>query len=121
MSDVHGSYPERLQQLKLTTLEERRRRGDAIEVFICVRGYRGIDRESLFNLKEQVHQKTRHQRSFMPLDMPQLPHAKLDLRKNLFTVRGAKLWNNLPSNVRNSDSKNIFKNAYDKHVMNLHK
>ena len=33
MSDVHGSYPERLEQLNLTTLEERRMRGDAIEIF----------------------------------------------------------------------------------------
>ena len=33
MSNVRGSYDERLQQLELTTLEERRLRGDAIEVF----------------------------------------------------------------------------------------
>ena len=33
MSDVRGSYPERLTQLGLTTLQERRMRGDAIETF----------------------------------------------------------------------------------------
>ena len=76
MSDVSGSYPERLEQLELTTLEKRRRRGDAIEVFIEV---------------------------FMPLTVPR---ANLDLRKNFFSIRGAKLWNSLPSAGREANSVN---------------
>ena len=39
MSDIRGSYEQRLQQLDLTTLEERRRRGDAIETFKYLRGF----------------------------------------------------------------------------------
>ena len=48
MSDVRGSYPERLQQLELTTLEERRLRGDAIELFKYLRGFLDVDKETLF-------------------------------------------------------------------------
>ena len=110
MSDVHGSYPERLRQLDLTSLEERRIRGDAIEVFKYVRGFLDIDSKTLFAQSHSEHPKTRHQHSFMPLSVPR---ANLDLRKNFFSVRGAKLWNILPSAIRESTTVNRFKNAYD--------
>ena len=110
MSDIHGSYPYRLQQLDLTTLEARRSRGDAIEVFKYLRGFLDVDKDTLFKLNESSQPKTRLQHSFMPLH---IPHARLDLRKNFFTVRGAKLWNSLPSSVRESNTVNKFKNSYD--------
>ena len=110
MSDVRGSYEERLQQLELTTLEERRRRGDAIEVYKYLRGFLDVDKETLFKINHSAQPKTRHQNSFMPLTVPR---AKLDLRKNFFSVRGAKLWNSLPSVVRESRNVNKFKNTYD--------
>ena len=48
MSDVRGSYTERLEQLELTTLEERRLRGDAIEVYKYLRGFLDIEKETIF-------------------------------------------------------------------------
>ena len=110
ISNIKGTYPERLQQLGLTTLEERRKRGDAIEVFNHLRGYLDVDKESLFTTNSSSCPKTRHQKSFMPLT---IPRARLDIRKNFFSVRGAKLWNSLPSSVRESNSVNRFKNTYD--------
>ena len=112
MSDVSGNYEERLKTLQLTTLEERRARGDAIEVFKYLNGFLDVDRASLFTLDATDRPKTRHQQSHLPL---KIPHAKLDLRQNFFSVRGAKQWNNLPSAIRESSSVNIFKNAYDRH------
>ena len=111
MSDIHGTYPERLQQLELTTLEERRSRGDAIEVFKYLRGFLDVEKETIFTTNISAQPRTRHQKSFMPLTVPR---AKLDLRKNFFTIRGAKAWNCLPSEVRNSNTVNRFKKAYDK-------
>ena len=113
MSDIRGSYPERLNQLELTTLEERRKRGDAIEVFKYVKGSLDIEKESLFKTNIVAHPKTRHQHTFMPLNVPR---ANLDLRKNFFSIRGAKLWNSLPSAVREANSVNKFKNAYDAYM-----
>ena len=113
MSDVRGSYTERLEQLELTTLEERRSRGDAIEVYKYLRGFLDIERETIFKTNEATQPKTRHQHSFMPLT---IPRANTDLRKNFFSVRGAKLWNCLPSNIRESNSVNGFKNAYDAYM-----
>ena len=113
MSDIHGSYPDRLQQLELTTLEARRSRGDAIEVCKYLRGFLDVDKSTLFTLNKSSQPKTRHQHSFMPLH---IPRARLDLRKNFFTVRGAKIWNSLPSSVRESNTVNKFKNSYDAYV-----
>ena len=110
MSNVHGNYQERLQQLELTTLEERRKRGDAIEVYKYLRGFLDVDPNTLFTTYVSSQPKTRHQRSFKPLVVPR---ANLDLRQNFFTVRGAKTWNSLPSSVRECNSVNRFKNAYD--------
>ena len=110
MSDVRGTYLERLHQLELTTLEDRRTRGDAIEMFKYLRGFLNVDSNKLFTINDSTQPKTRHQRSFMPLIVPR---SNLNLRQNFFTVRGAKIWNNLPSTVRESPSVNSFKNAYD--------
>ena len=60
ISDIQGNYPERLEQLGLTTLEERRVRGDAIELFKCLRGFWNIDKEALFEINNQKQPRTRH-------------------------------------------------------------
>ena len=112
MSDVRGTYPERLDQIGLTTLEERRVRGDAIEVFKYLRGFLNVNKDTLFTMNISKEPKTRHQNSFMPLSVPR---ANLDLRKNFFSVRGATLWNSLPSELRECPSVNSFKNAYDRY------
>ena len=113
ISNIRGTYPERLKQLNLTTLEERRKRGDAIEVFKCLNGSWDIKKNSLLTLNNSNQPRTRHQNSHMPLVVP---HARLEMRKNSFAVRGSELWNSLPSNIRQSSSTNAFKNAYDLHM-----
>ena len=40
--------------------------------------------------------------------------ARLDIRKNSFTVRVVRKWNELPESVKNQKSVNGFKNAYDR-------
>ena len=110
MSNIRGTYPDRLRQLELTTLEERRLRGDAIETFKYLKGFLDIPKETLFKVDHQAQPKTRHQHSYMPLVVPR---AKTNLRKNFFSIRAAKLWNSLPSAVRESTTVNRFKNAYD--------
>ena len=113
ISDIRGSYDERLKALKITTLEKRRIRGDAIEIFKCLRGIWSINSESLFTLRDPEGPRTRQQQSFMPLI---IPRARLDIRKYFFSVRAANIWNDLPSSIRESNSVNIFKNAYDNYT-----
>ena len=42
------------------------------------------------------------------------PRSQKEMRKNFFTVRVVKLWNELPDNVKEAKSVNQFKNMYDK-------
>ena len=114
-ANIGGSYEERLVALGITTLEERRRRGDAIETFKCLRGVWNIDSSTLFTLQDENRPATRQQQSFMPLEVPL---ARLDVRKYSFSVRAANLWNSLPSAIRESTSVNAFKNAYDNYFRN---
>ena len=97
-------------------LEERRSRGDAIEVYKYLNGFIDVKKETLFTLTNPIQPRTRHQQTHMPLTVPR---AKLDLRQNSFPVRGAKMRNSLPSIIRESSSVNSFKNAYDRHMQNL--
>ena len=39
--------------------------------------------------------------------------ARLEVRRNFFTVRAAKAWNEIPGHVQNQTSVNGFKKAYD--------
>ena len=111
ISDIHGTYAERLHMLQLTTLDDRRIRGDAIDMYKYLHHIWNIDIESLFTIINPERPITRQQQSYMPL---RVPRAKLDLRKNFFSVRGPDTWNNLPSEIRESSSLNVFKNAYDR-------
>ena len=111
ISDIHGTYTERLHMLQLTTLDDRRIRGDAIDMYKYLHHIWNIDIESLFTIINPERPITRQQQSYMPL---RVPRAKLDLRKNFFSVRGPDTWNNLPSEIRESSSLNVFKNAYDR-------
>ena len=40
--------------------------------------------------------------------------ARLEIRKNFFNIRAAKVWNEIPDNVREKKTVNGFKIAYDK-------
>ena len=46
------SYEERLKESGLTTLETRKLRGDQIEVFKILNGYKNVDRNMFFSLKK---------------------------------------------------------------------
>ena len=43
-----------------------------------------------------------------------IERARLETRRNFFSIRAAKKWNELPEAVKNCTSVNSFKNMYDK-------
>ena len=55
------TYEEKLKELGLTTLEERRVRGDMIEVFKIMHGFNDVSRDTWFTLAaDRGTQLTRH-------------------------------------------------------------
>ena len=121
LSDVRGeSYNDKLRDAGLTTLKERRERGDAIQTFKVLKGFSNVSPENWFQI---VSDGTRPTRSTTVIEGGEvvkkdsvlvIDRARLEIRRNFFTIRAAKIWNELPEKVKNSTSINGFKTAYDK-------
>ena len=119
LSDVSGNdYEDKLDKAGLTTLKERRNRGDAIEVYKELRR-KTSDSEGWFKL---VDPEARPLRSNATVEngnvtkrekIIEIERANLEVRKNSFVVRAARIWNDLPDIVKEQGSVNSFKNAYD--------
>ena len=109
--NVSGTYEEKLSKLGLTTLHDRRIRGDLIETYKMLKGLSQVDHNTWFNtMARSSGPQTRL--SSDPLALETKP-ARLDLRKNFFSVRVPPAWNALPLAIRQSSSLNQFKNQYD--------
>ena len=114
ITNLRGSYEDKLKQLNLTTLEDRRKRGDCIETFKMLTGLSAVDYSIWFH-KVDREEGPQTRLSSDPLAL-QAQKARLDLRKHFFSVRVPPIWNALPLSVRQSQSVNGFKNAYDKYM-----
>ena len=120
LSDVTGeSYEEKLRVAGLTTLRDRRERGDAIEVFKTLKRMNNIDVDRWFKV---VGESARPLRSNTLVEggdevrkenVLEIERCNLEIRKNFFVVRAAKTWNEIPEEVKKATSLNGFKNAYD--------
>ena len=121
LSDAKGkSYEEKLRDVGLTTLTQRRERGDAIEAFKTLNGFNHVDKHQWFEIEDEEQRPTRRN-TVIDADgekrrknVLRVEAARLEIRKNFYNVRAAKTWNQIPDEVREKKTVNGFKNAYDK-------
>ena len=112
VSGLEGrSYEERLKECGLTSLEDRRQRGDMIEVWKILHGKEDVDPSTLFSMANDAADQITRSSSYS-LNVVK-PKFKNDPRKYFFSVRSCETWNNLSYSVRESKSLNTFKNNYD--------
>ena len=121
ISDKSGAtYEERLASVGLTTMVERRERGDMIETFRTIYGFNNVDRNQWFDFRNATN--ARATRSTVTVsgneqhdhdDVLYMGNVRLEIRKNFFTVRVIKKWNEIPERVRRQRSVDAFKNNYD--------
>ena len=104
------SYEERCKQLGITTLEERRQRGDMIEVFKIMKGIENIDANKFF--QRNLNTRRGHDYSIYK------KQCSKDIRKYFFSQRIVNTWNKLPNSVVRAKTVNDFKNKYDKFKSN---
>ena len=123
LSDVKGTtYEERLKDAGLTTLKERRARGDAIQTFKVLKGFSNVELTNWFQLISDDARPTRATSTIEDGNAVKkesvlvVERARLETRKNFFAIRAAKEWNKLPELVKNRTSINAFKAAYDKWI-----
>lgn len=107
------SYLQRLQYTRLSTLEERRDRGDLIEVYKFVRGINKVDYRKFFTISNS--NRTRGHKYKLVKS-----RSRLDIRKNFFSQRIVNNWNALPAEVVDAKSVNCFKKHYDKYMQDRH-
>jgi len=106
------NYKDRLVATGLTSLEDRRTRGDLIEVFKMIKGITKVDYKLFFT--QQENGRTRgHNHKLVKA------RSRSEVRKNCFSQRVVDVWNKLPACVVEAESVNCFKNRYDKYAKGM--
>jgi hypothetical protein len=106
-------YNDRLRELEMSTLSQRRDELDMTEMFKIMTKKSAVDHNIWFEKASRDGVMTRQAAD--PLNV-MIPAARLDIRKNFFSVRVCDKWNSLPSEVKNSANVKIFKTSYRKHM-----
>ena len=116
VSGLQGSnYEDKLHELGLPTLSQRRARADMIETWKILHRMEDVDPDTWFQMAASTCQRTTRQTN-APLQIS-LPSARLEIRKNFFSVRCVNQWNSLPDKVKQVTTVNEFKELYDQYVM----
>jgi ribonuclease P/MRP protein subunit RPP40 len=113
VTNIRGSYEERLALLKMRTLEDRRIRGDMIETYKILTGKSLVSTETWFTLAREKDgaSNTRASKGYLNLVQPSIPET--DVRRYFFSHRVVPQWNQLPDHVKMAKTTNGFKNSYD--------
>jgi len=94
------SYPTRLEKIGITSLKDRRLRGDMIEVYKLLTGKEQIDYKQFFRLADNHYGVRGHNKKLSK------DRSRLDTRKFFFSQRVVNSWNSLPAEVVNAESVN---------------
>ena len=122
LSNIRGAtYEKKLEDAGLTTLAERRKRGDLIEAFKTLTGINNVDKHRWFEIadRDKTRPGTRSNVNIAEgenecrANVLIRGRARTEIRNNSFRFRIGRMWNELPDNVRQTKSNNSFKNAYD--------
>ena len=90
-------YETRLNRLNIPTLEQRRTRGDMIEVFKILKGYENINPNQFFQLSSDgTHTQSRTRGHSLKLIKPRHRTSK---RNRFFDTRVIDEWNRLPDSI----------------------
>ena len=102
------SYEERLTELSLPRLEDRRIRGDMIETYKIITGKEDVKAEKLFKMA-----KVRGARNNTHCRKIESKSKKLGVRRNFFSQRVIKKWNSLTKDEVTAKKTSDFKARYD--------
>ena len=101
-------YDARLKELDLTSLEDRRTRGDMIYTYRLINGWEGVDYGKFFSLEDHHYNLWGHSKKIARTNM------NLDVRKKFFSRKVIEKWNSLTEGEVSATSISSFKAKYDK-------
>ena len=97
----------------LTSLEERRKRRDLIQVWKILHGHDHVNKNKWFSSAYVPGENEKQTRmSSDPLNL-KLPVVHTEIRRNIFSARVINIWNDVPSEIKRAGILNIFKNQLD--------
>ena len=108
------NYKERLAAIGLTTLEERRVRGDIIQMYKINSKINQVRLHALVESSTTIDTALPSSNLRRKRDRLTRQFCTVAPRENFFTNRVSALWNELPENVINAASVNVFKSKFDK-------
>ena len=103
-------YEERLKAMNLPTLEQRRERGDLIQVYKLMTGLDKVDNEKMFLREENECRRTRSHSKKLKKGT-----CLKDVKKYSFPHRCIETWNGLSEEVVSAKSVHTFKGKLDKY------
>lgn len=107
------SYEERLKELGMETLRERREELDMVETFKIMNGISNVQPGIWFDSATAPDGGRVTRQAADPLNV-RVAGARLDIRKHFFSVRVCEKWNSLPSDMKTCKNAKQFKTAYQK-------
>lgn len=107
------TYENKLRELNLLSLKERRLRGDLIQVWKYVHGVNPGGDILLKRAQDQHGRLTRH--TGRKFNLGRID-ARSEIRRNFFTSRCVEGWNCLPEHIQGAKSVDDFKRDYDLHM-----
>jgi hypothetical protein len=111
-----STYEERCKEIGLKSLEERRKFQDLVLLQGLMHERGGLSIENMFERAgERDGPRTRQATGLNNL---RLPPARTEIRKNFFSVRVVKEWNELPDNLKSIADREKFKRALRTHREN---
>ena len=115
ISGLKGStYTERLSELNLMSLEDRRTRFDMLQTYKIINGIDRVDKATWFTTAAEINRRATRLTAD-PLNIVAKP-ANTDIRKHFFSNRVVNTWNKLPANIKQARNVVQFKKLYDSHV-----
>ena len=100
-----GTYEEKLKELGLTTLEERRHQADMTQVYKILTEKDMVKSDTWFLSVSNAERNTRSAAD--PLNL-RIQTARLEVRRHFFKYRVVEDWNRIPSSLKSTNS---FKNG----------
>jgi ribonuclease P/MRP protein subunit RPP40 len=115
VSNLRGrTYGDRLVEVGMTSLEDRRVRGDMIATYKIMSGKDKVDPRIFFNLAaEGAGPRTRRAEGVRNI---RSDRANLDIRRYSFSQRVVNRWNSLPDSLKEAGTVLGFKIGYDELV-----
>jgi hypothetical protein len=100
VSGLQGStYEDKLKELGLTTLEERRHQADMVQTFKIMQGHDRVASNTWFQRVDVTVRTTRSASD--PLNLKQQA-SRLETKRNFFSNRVVEAWNLVPSEIKSA-------------------